>query len=97
MPAIRTTGIDTPVKVFCTMITEAGELVSEVVAETPLYLTPDHVLEVQAFPIPVQHAPPNTARPIDDLYGQLALLECRVEDDEGRTDTFTANVEIVED
>jgi hypothetical protein len=97
MPAIRTTGIDSPVKVTCTMVTEAGESISDVIAETPLYLTPEHVLEVQAFPIPVQHPPPHAANPIDDLYGQSAVLECHVEDHEGRSDTFKALVEIVED
>ena len=96
MPAIRATGIGSPVNVACTMVTESGELVSEVVGDTPLYLTPDHLLEVQAFPIPVQHSPPHAGEPIDDLYGQWAVLECQVEDYEGRGDTFRADVEIID-
>ena len=96
MPALRTKGIGTPVTVSCTMVTETGEIVSEVVSKTPLFLTPDRYLEVQAYPIPVHHPPPNEQTGVDDLYGQMATLTCEISDGEGRSDSVTYEVELVE-
>lgn len=97
MPAIRTTGIGSPVTVTCRLVMEDGEVVGEVTSDTPLFITPDGFLEIQAFPVPVQHAPPNEADPIDDLYGALGTLTCTVSDQEERADTLSILVELVED
>jgi len=97
MPALRTTGIGSPVSVACQLVTESGELVGDVAAEIPLFLTPDGFLEIQAFPIPVRHAPPNEDTPIEDLYGAPATLTCSVSDFEERADQISVLVEIVED
>ncbi|MEC9071132.1 MAG: hypothetical protein VX938_02080 [Myxococcota bacterium] len=96
MPALRTKGIGTPATVSCTMVTETGELVSEVVSKSQLYLTPDRYLEIQAYPIPVHHPAPNEQEPIDDLYGLTATLECEVKDEDGRAKSVVYDVEIVE-
>ena len=96
MPAIRTKGIGTPAVVSCTLETEDGELVGEVVSRTPLFLTPDRYLEIQAYPVPVNHESPNEDAPIDDLYGLMAELNCEVEDLEGRGSSVSYIVEIVE-
>ena len=97
MPAVRTKGIGTPATIRCTVETDAGELVGEVASKTPLFLTPDRYLEVQAYPIPITHAPPDEEADIDDLYGQMATLSCEVEDLEGRSSSVVYHVEIVED
>lgn len=84
MPALRTAGVLADLRVQCSLTTAAGELLGATDEPQRFYLAPDRMLEVQAFPIPVTHAPPREADPIDDLFGQEATLDCRVTDDEGR-------------
>jgi hypothetical protein len=79
MPAVRTTGLPSPALVTCDVLTQAGELVGHVEAMQPFVLATDGWLEVQAFPVPIVHAPPGEALPIDDLYGAHATLTCSVE------------------
>lgn len=78
MPAIRTTGIGPIPEVECRIETRSGERVGVVVGKTHFYLATDGWLEVQAYPIPIVHAAPNQAAPIDNLYGVEATLECEV-------------------
>ena len=96
MPALRTKGIASNAKVTCTIVTEKGETVSEVDAETRFYLSFDGWYENQAMPLPVNHAPPNEFDPIDDLYGLKATLDCWVEDSEGRGNGKTVEILLVE-
>ena len=92
MPALRTTGIGPLSEVTCSMVTDTGEQVSRVASETRFFLATDGLLEVQAYPIPVQHASPNERLEIDDLYGLDAILECTVIDGKGRGASVTLEV-----
>jgi hypothetical protein len=96
MPAIKTRGIGSPAIIHCTMVTEDGELVSEVESEHPLYLTPELYLEIQAYPVPVTHEPPNELDEIDDLYGVMATLTCSVTGPREETNSVTVDVELTE-
>lgn len=96
MPALRTRGIGSPAVIACDMWTEAGEHISTVESTTNLFLTPDQYLEVQAYPIPVNHEIPLESGKIDALYGQMADLTCTVTDKEGRSGTVNVYVEILE-
>ena len=92
MPALRTTGIGPLSEVTCSMVTDKGEQVSRVASETRFFLATDGLLDVQAYPIPVQHASPNERLEIDDLYGLDAILECTVIDGKGRGASVTLEV-----
>ncbi len=84
MPALRANGVLADLVVQCTLTTAAGELLGATDEQQRFYLAPDRLIEVQAFPVPVTHAAPREAEPIDDLFGQEATLDCRVTDDDGR-------------
>jgi len=96
MPAIQTRGIGSPAVVHCTLIAETGEVLGDVESESPLYLTPDLYLEIQAYPVPVTHEPPNETEPIDDLYGVAATLSCSVMGPREEVGEASVQVEIVE-
>ena len=96
MPAIKTRGIGSPAIVHCTLVAATGELLGDVESESPLYLTPELFLEIQAFPVPVTHEPPNETEPIDDLYGQTATLWCSVTGPNEEVGESGVEVEIVE-
>ena len=96
MPALRTTGIGSPATIECRLRLESGELVGEVTATQQFYLSPDGFLEIAFFPIPVNHAKPDEKEPIDDLYGQNAILWCAVSDSQGRTNESKLDVVIVD-
>ncbi len=93
MPALRASGVLADLVVQCSLTTDAGEPLGATDEPQRFYLAPDGLIEVQAFPVPVTHAPPREADPIDDLFGQRATLECRVVDTEGRE--ATASVDCV--
>jgi hypothetical protein len=96
MPAIQTRGIGSPGVVHCTLIAETGEVLGDVESESPLYLTPDLYLEIQAYPVPVTHEPPNETEPIEDLYGVGATLTCSVTGPRDEVGEASVQVEIVE-
>ncbi len=96
MPAILTRGIGSQAIVHCTLVAESGELLGDVESESPLYLTPELYLEIQAYPVPVTHEPPNETDPIDDLYGQMATLTCSVTGPRDEVGEASVKVEIVE-
>lgn len=95
MPAVRTTGLASPATITCDVLTHDGELVGHVEALQPFVLATDGWLEVQAFPVPIVHAPPNQALPIDDLYGAHATLTCAVHEG-GRSASQAVEVVLVE-
>ena len=84
MPAVRTRGIASPAMVACSVTLESGEVLGTTESMEPFQLTVDDWLEIQAYPVPVRHEPPNEFEPIADLYGLPAMLACTVEDSEGR-------------
>lgn len=96
MPALRIEGIYPFAGTACLLTIETGEIVGDIAATTRFFLAPDDKFEVQAFPVPVIHAEPHEAEPIDDLYGLNATLDCTVTDGEGRTGTLIREVVLVE-
>ncbi len=96
MPAVRTRGIASPALVSCSVTLESGEVLGTTASNEPFQLTTDGWLEIQAYPVPVHHEAPNEFEPIDDLYGQVATLDCRVEDDEGRQNSVLLQIMLTE-
>ena len=96
MPALRIEGIYPFAETTCTLTVETGEVVGDISATTRYFLAKDDAYEVQAFPVPVIHAAPNEADPIDDLYGLSATLDCTVADSEGRLGAMTLELVLVE-
>jgi hypothetical protein len=96
MPAIQTRGIGSPAIVHCSLVAASGEVLGDVESESPLYLTPELYLEIQAYPVPVTHEPPNEIDPIDDLYGQTATLTCSVMGPREEMGEASVLVELVE-
>jgi len=96
MPAVRTRGISSPAMVSCSVTLESGEVLGTTESMEPFQLTTDGWLEIQAYPVPVHHAPPNEFEPIDDLYGLPATLDCSVEDSEGRVDALNFPITLTE-
>jgi hypothetical protein len=96
MPAIQTRGIGSPAIIHCTLVAASGELLGDVASESPLYLTPELYLEIQAYPVPVTHEPPNETEPIEDLYGQTATLTCSVMGPREELGETSVQVELVE-
>ncbi len=96
MPTIRMKGIDAFATVACELTTDGGEVVGRATGKTRFFpaLDDGSRLEVQYYPIPVYHAPPNEGAPVDDLYGQPATLSCRVTDAAGRTEAAAVAVVI---
>lgn len=93
MPAIRTIGIGSPATVECSLTTELGELVGTVKSKAKFFLTPDGLLEIQSFPIPVRA---ESEDPLDDLYGLGATVTCSVRDDHDHTSSVTVQVVLEE-
>lgn len=96
MPAVRTTGIGSPAEITCDLETDDGELVGHVVTQQTFVLATDGWLEVQAFAVPVVHAPPGEMAPIDDLYGVHATLTCGVSAGPEREASQVSKVVLVE-
>ncbi len=96
MPTVRTQGIAAFATIRCGLTTADGEVVGRVDAKVKFFASADGPLEVQGFPVPVRHAPPHEADPIDDLYGQGATLDCTVSDDDGRRAGLELAVTLVE-
>lgn len=83
MPAVRMTGLALKTTLACSVTTKAGELLGALEASQRFVVAPDGWAEVQAIAIPIQHAPPNEAAPIDDLFGQEATFSCTATTPEG--------------
>ncbi len=96
MPAVRIRGIDIQAKVRIDVVTETGEQVGMLEQSVAFVLADDGWVEVQALPVPIQHAPPNESAPIDDLFGQKATMTVHVEDAEGRAADKTVSVVLSE-
>ncbi len=56
----------------------------------------DGWLELTYLPIPVSHAPPNEAAPIDDIYQKRARLTFSVVDENGQTVTDQHDVVLIQ-
>lgn len=96
MPTLRAEGLGTFVAIVCAVETDAGERVGAADAKTKLFPSPAGGLEILGFPIPIAHAPPHGADPIDDLYGQTGTFTCTVTDDDDRSATATYTITIEE-
>ena len=96
MPALRSTGIGAFAEITCRIETDGGEAVGMVSGKTQLYLAGDGFFELQAFPIPIRHAPPAEAAPIDDIYGQGATLTCSVDAGGSRKSTARVPVRLID-
>lgn len=94
MPAIRAVALVGLVRATGRVTLDGtGEVVGFI--EDPqarLQPTPAGYSELIALPIPIGHAVPNEAAPIDDLYGKTATLVITVVDGNGRTATSTLQV-----
>lgn len=96
MPALRIKGIAPRARVTCSIVTQqSAETVSLVEADVVFYLASDGWYETQAMPLPIVHAEPHEADPIDDLCDQDGTLDCSVVDEE-RGATMTVEVHLVE-
>jgi len=96
MPALRMTGVATQANLACSLVTSDGEVLGDVEAQERFYLAPDLWVEVQAFPVPAAHAPPNEDDSIEDVYGLEATLACSATDDAGRMADKTVQCTLVE-
>jgi len=96
MPALRIQGIGTPAATQCRVVLDDGEQVGAAAAVEDFYVGGDGFLEVTAFPTPINHSNPGAGPGIDDLYGELGEMWCRVEDDEGRGAELTIAIRLVE-
>ena len=96
MPALRIRGIAAQALVVCTATTVAGEEVGSTETEANFAWAYHGWLEVQAFPIPISHPPPNDSESIDDLYGQTATLICSVTDSEKREASVSIAIILME-
>ena len=97
MPALKTLGITPMAWVDCTIVTESGEVVGETALRSQFFRGTEDYFEIQSFPIPVFHTGEATGDPVDDLYGQMAVLSCSVLGDAGRTATYSVRIVITED
>ena len=97
MPALKTLGITPMAWVDCSIVTEAGEVVGETALRAQFFRGTESYFEIQSFPIPVFHTGDATGQPIDDLYGQMAVLTCGVLGDAGRSATYSVRIRITED
>lgn len=96
MPVIRTENLGTFSTVACEItVVETEEVVGFMTAKTKFFLSPDGFYEALNVPIPVYHANAE-GRPIDDLFGQLALVACSVTDKQERSASFEISLELVE-
>lgn len=85
MPAIRCTGMAVSVEVTASVVTESGEEVGVLPSDGMRLLPqPDGSLHIEAIPIPIGHPGTASNQPIDDLYGQNAVLTISVLDSGGR-------------
>ncbi len=96
MPVLRTRGIASPSHIEATLTLHDGEELGEADLVDELNPTKTGWLESDRFSIPVQHAPPNQYESISDLYGQEALIEVRVSDDDERLADYSVQVTLVE-
>ncbi len=76
MPAVRLTGLPLEVSLECSVTTSTGEVLGTLSGAQRFVVAPDGWAEMQAIAIPIQHAAPNEALPIDDLFGKEATLRC---------------------
>ena len=97
MPAVRTQGIQNPIRVRATITTESGEMVGvTVVNSIRMKVAPGGDCELLTLPIPIQHQA-NPKAPIKDLYGLKAKMSIEVESKtkDGGKATTTSNVVLV--
>jgi len=92
MPAVRIRGIGSPAVVACRLVSANGEVLGQTNARERLVRTPDGWLELQTYPVPVQHAAPLEAAPISDLFGAAATLSCSATDNAQRTSSSQVRV-----
>lgn len=94
MPTVRTRGVGSFATITCQVTTDAGEAIGAIEARVKFLPSLDGPLEVLGFPIPIAHAAPNEAQPIEDLYGQGAIIACAVADGAGRAADATYHVTV---
>ena len=98
MPVLRTTGIGHRPLIECEIVmSDDGELVGESKGTHLFYENEDGYLEAAGFGIEIQHfdASEDDAA-IDDVYGRPAEMTCNIEDSEGRGNSQTVGVVLVE-
>ena len=99
MPAIRAVAMQGRVKAMATVrLVSTNEIVGAL--EDPSARLQPTVLgysELIALPIPIAHAAPNAMRPIDDIFGQEAIIELKIEDENGRSAVTQLEIILVED
>ena len=96
MPAIRTWGLQNPVRLKATVTTKAGEQVGYTVLQNlRLVLSPDGACEVLALPIPIAH-PGDKTKPVDDLFGVGARVEIEIKDAAGVVGKHAVDITLIE-
>jgi len=97
MPVLRTRGVASPTRVEASLTLTDGERLGEFEFTYELSMTSDEWLETELFRIPVQHAPPDQFESIADVYGQSAVVEVRISDDEERSADLSLTITLVEE
>jgi hypothetical protein len=93
-PALRTTGIGPKALVDCTVTADDGERVGNSSSVEFFTYTGEGYLEIQAYPVRIAHTGTGKGPEIDDLFGAMATLHCRVVDDEDKSRAAEASVEV---
>jgi hypothetical protein len=99
MPALRAVALQGRVTVIATVtIKETGEQVGHL-KDSSVRLQPTILgyAELTALPIPIIHAAPNAMRDIDDLFGESAILDMMIMDQNGRSAVAQLEITLVED
>ncbi len=97
-PALHTTGIAPEALVDCRVVADDGEEVGKSSSVEFFTFTGEGYLEIQAYPVRIAHTAPGKGPEIDDLFGAMATLTCRVVDqaDESRNAEASVDVELTE-
>ncbi len=93
-PALRTTGIGAKALVDCSITADDGERVGNSSSVEFFAYTGEGFLEIQAYPVRIAHTAQGKGPAIDDLFGTMATMRCRVVDDEDKSLVGEASVAV---